>query len=661
MSHNLYKSLKYFVVFILLFSSAITSAAQTSQDSSLYDQYYKSYRDAFYSGQMDSAFHYLRQQVKICSEAGMHESLMKVYGNFGYCFYFVPQPDSVEFYINKSNALIDELGDGSKKCLKIKTHNLSILAGNYRNNTGEVDKALDCYQQQFEISKNNDFPGILLAATSGICNIYDEQNESEKVLEYANIGLNAVEISVDSISWMGLKSYIGVTYGKLKDEPEKRKEGLQILMEQLEFTKTMKDGAYNEMLALADIINYYCDDIGTTKCFEYSERCYQIAQKSEVGISELVADIDYANALYRKGSYKQSLKIIDEGINLAQEFESSEYESNLYEVQHKVYDKLGDHKKAYIAYNQFKTLQDSTQAAVYEKSLLEAQAKFETKQKDEKIEKLNLQNEIISTRNKLLSLLGLVLFLAALSIFYFYRKSKQTALSLEKANRVKDQFFSIIAHDLRAPMTSFQNITQKVNFLNRKGRQEDVKALLSTVDKNADKLNNLLNNLLNWALVEQGVFPYEPENVNLQETVSEITHLFEETAQIKNIKIQQDISKNFNLYADKNAVSSILRNLINNAIKFSEEGDIITIKAVENNSQIQINVIDTGLGISAQKLSTIFDLKTKKSALGTLGEKGSGLGLVLCKELVEMNKGNIKIESEEGKGAMIQVALPRIA
>ena len=238
------------------------------------------------------------------------------------------------------------------------------------------------------------------------------------------------------------------------------------------------------------------------------------------------------------------------------------------------------------------------------------------------------------------------------------KKLSQTSKELASLNKTKDQFFAIIAHDLRGLVLSFRNVSKKVDFLQRKGRKEEVKDMLLNIDKAADNLSNLLDNLLNWALVEKGVFPYHPELFNLERLVIENIKLFTQLSRIKGIHLNYDVHETLNLYADKNSISTILRNLISNAMKYSREGDVVIIKAYKKEGEIQIEVVDTGEGIALNKLEHIFKLDSKKTKRGTMGEEGTGLGLVLCKELTELNNGDIKIESEEGKGTRVFVGLP---
>lgn len=240
-------------------------------------------------------------------------------------------------------------------------------------------------------------------------------------------------------------------------------------------------------------------------------------------------------------------------------------------------------------------------------------------------------------------------------------RTKELAKKTEKLsrlNQLKDEFFAIIAHDLRAPVISFQNLSKKLKYLNENGNPGDVNMMLQMVDDAAENLNVLLDNLLNWALVQKGIFPYNPTVLNLKELSDEAVQLFEPMAEVKQIELQQDISKTVTINADKDAMSMILRNLVSNALKFSCAGDLVKISANRKNGNVLLCIQDSGVGIAPHMTSRLFELNDEKVTRGTNGEKGSGLGLVLCKELIEMNHGNIKVESELGKGTLISISLP---
>jgi signal transduction histidine kinase len=275
-----------------------------------------------------------------------------------------------------------------------------------------------------------------------------------------------------------------------------------------------------------------------------------------------------------------------------------------------------------------------------------------------------LEAEILASRNNLylaiaLGLLGILLIGGYL--FQQLRKTRKQLetqnLQLTQLNDTKDRFFGIIAHDIRGPITSLDGIGEQMSYYLKKNNTERLNLLTSQVDKTSKKLTNLLDNLLNWALMQKGTIPYTPQSLDLEEVVQENIELYAEVAAMKNIQLQNKVEKGTLAYADMSAVTTIIRNLVNNAVKFTTDGDTISINTKSEKGKIFIEINDTGTGISANKLEKIFLLNTERKQ-GTSGEKGSGLGLLLCKDLVKLNKGTIKAVSELGKGSTFIFSLP---
>ena len=229
---------------------------------------------------------------------------------------------------------------------------------------------------------------------------------------------------------------------------------------------------------------------------------------------------------------------------------------------------------------------------------------------------------------------------------------------LESLNRTKDRFFAIIAHDLRSPLTSLRGLAQKTVYLMKKNRLEDVIRLGNSVDAAVNNVHKLLDNLLSWALVQESKFPYRPEIIQANELVEEVHLLYKETAESKDVRLTIELHEPCQIFADRQAVATVLRNLVDNALKFTgQDGDVVISASQVNNSCLLI-VADTGIGIPSEKIPHIFDHVSDQTTRGTLGEKGTGLGLFLCQELVNMNGGRIRVKSSLGKGTTFEIEWP---
>lgn len=236
----------------------------------------------------------------------------------------------------------------------------------------------------------------------------------------------------------------------------------------------------------------------------------------------------------------------------------------------------------------------------------------------------------------------------------------QAEKKLIELNHSKDKFFSIIAHDLKNPFHGFMRLTEVIITDFEELSREEIKSYLEEIHSSAEKLYKLLENLLTWSKVQIGKFPYEPEEINLIEIFDSVILLYKENAMVKRIKINNKLKGDEKIYADKNMIDTIIRNLISNAIKFTNfDGNINIYTDTENNDNlIKIIIEDNGIGMSADEISKIFRLDFQMIKNGTANEKGSGLGLILSKELVEKNFGKLDIESFEGAGTKCILTLP---
>lgn len=230
---------------------------------------------------------------------------------------------------------------------------------------------------------------------------------------------------------------------------------------------------------------------------------------------------------------------------------------------------------------------------------------------------------------------------------------------LRESNASKDTLFSIISHDLRSPFGSVLNLAELlVEDINEMPKDE-IQVFAESIHEAAQSVYKLLNNLLEWSRLQTGKISYNPEKIMLNEFAGSILKLYEANLESKNISAEINIDENIAVYADTNTINTVFRNLISNAIKFSFSGSKIEITSGLQNDECVISVIDSGTGIPAKDLTNIFEICSNKSRKGTAEEEGTGLGLVLTKEFVELNKGRIWLESEEGKGTTFCFCLPR--
>ncbi len=237
-------------------------------------------------------------------------------------------------------------------------------------------------------------------------------------------------------------------------------------------------------------------------------------------------------------------------------------------------------------------------------------------------------------------------------------KLLESEKSLRQLNLMKDKFLSIIAHDLKNPLGVFIGITSFLKTRFDSLSSEDIADSINDLYTSADKLLNLLENLLNWARSQTGRMEYQEENTDLGELAMTVEYLVKENAKKKGIIIENRIPNNYFILADRNMLSTIIRNLVANSIKFTDSGGKVTMEAKIEGTDTIITISDTGIGMEQKTIDKLFVLGEKISTHGTRAESGTGLGLLLVKEFVDRHRGTIEVESVLGKGATFRVSIP---
>jgi signal transduction histidine kinase len=235
---------------------------------------------------------------------------------------------------------------------------------------------------------------------------------------------------------------------------------------------------------------------------------------------------------------------------------------------------------------------------------------------------------------------------------------KRSNQELRETNATKDRLFSIIAHDLKNPVGNIHLISNLLSESITNNEKENTKELLSLIDQQTKETMALLETLFEWVKSQTGKVSFKPEIHSLKTITEQVIEIHNPAAQLKGISIESGTTDELMVFADKNMLKTVLRNLITNAIKFTHPGGLVRISAERKTNSIEITVADNGVGMDEKTISTLFHIEKNHSTLGTAKEKGSGLGLIICKEFVEKHGGSIRIQSTPGQGSRFIFTLP---
>ncbi len=237
---------------------------------------------------------------------------------------------------------------------------------------------------------------------------------------------------------------------------------------------------------------------------------------------------------------------------------------------------------------------------------------------------------------------------------------QEQVVQLQDMNASKDKFIAMISHDLQSPFSSLRGLIQFTSENIGGYNKNELEGIMDLLGNSTENLYALIENLLTWSRIQRGVLEHCPQHIDLRELVIQNMSLVTPNVNAKKITFENRIESSVVAYADYNMVNAILRNVISNAVKFTHEGGEIAFTATDvDGGYLEVTVSDTGIGIAQEHLSKLFRIDSRYKRLGTAREKGTGLGLILCKEFVEKNAGTIWLESETGHGTSAKFTLPK--
>lgn len=369
--------------------------------------------------------------------------------------------------------------------------------------------------------------------------------------------------------------------------------------------------------------------------------------------------------LIKKGMFDEGIENINQGLEISVSNEQKKIQLEINTELTRVYLENNDFEKVIFYQNKQIEIQNQILSGSANIKIEQLQAFYELDQKNSLIAELENQNEInalMLEKQKIYQIIMIVGILLVLSItliiYLFYNKLRIKNKELSNINTTKDRFFSIIAHDLKGPIGSALALS-KIIVEDNKTNQLQFENYSTLVYESLNNSYSLLNNLLEWARNQFQKIEFNPKRLNLYSIVEEVAGNLSFLVQNKNIELKNESIESLQVFADEGMLKTILRNLISNALKFSNPGSEILVSAVEHDRYVQVSVKDSGTGIEPEMIPKLFDVKSNTTTFGTLGEKGTGLGLILVKEFVEKHGGKIWVESEVDSGSTFKFQLPQ--
>jgi signal transduction histidine kinase len=606
--------------------------------------------NALVSLQVDSlpgkCMDYARHAQQLAKELKDNKEIANADFSLASCFDHMTQLDSARYYYNKALEGFQVAQDKEKivGCL----NNLAIL---YKQQ-GNYAKALDLQLKVLSIRKQLGNQRDICQVYNNLGNLYLTIRDTTRAIEFYMNGKEIAEKSNDSIA----NIYLGLNLGRMMACQKQFEKAKPILLRVLKLSqeKHLIIGKVSAMNLLSYIEQVNNNDEGS---FRLADEALQISLKYDY-MQGAINSHDLLGKYYqRKGEYQQGLDHYNKALTICNKSNLNERQHDLHRSISEIYElmqlpgKALDHFKAYSA------LKDSLYNKENDQQLASIQYKHELENNEnEKMlleEKYKKQQQQQAFTFVLVILLLLIITMLAVLIY----KHRQARKYLIELNEQKDRMFSLISHDLRGPIGSIKSLFDLI-LDNEDITPSEMKSIITESKEVIDSTYNLLENLLNWGRSQTGRIAVHPQHVDIVPLVSQSLKLFSPSIQKKNIRVTNTVNEKHQVYADKEMIEAVIRNLISNAIKFTYPKGEISVSSQEEGHQIILTVSDSGTGMNKGTIRKILEDRLTSGKEGTFNERGAGIGLRICHDFVLRNNGQLTIESEVGKGSRFSVILP---
>jgi len=547
---------------------------------------------------------------------------------------------NASIYAERALALAQQVGD-----MRTVSRIYCGLA-NICQRCDQIEKAVDCYMKSIETAKNAGDHDMEAATLSELGRFHLRKNRDAD-------GMTCLQKALALARKTDNKPVCAKTLGTI-GEFYLQNDSLDAAMD-----------AINESLAI-------CREIGTPFFIEAGLCRLGMAQTATGQFAEaeknLLAALEICRTFEDKNSVTFDLMALG---NLKREQNLTAEADRYYRQSVETAENLGNYNMLSVLYDKLYTLHrhsnptlslqylekgiavdDSLYTLEMHDQIANYQIRYETAEKQLEIER---QKHVIERRNieRVLFIIGLITVAVILILVWrMLRYRTRRNRILHEMNVTKDKFFSIISHDLRNPAVAQRNALKLLVTNAQRWDADTVQEYLNELLRSADSQVDLLFNLLNWAQIQTGRMAFCPRRFDLVSALRPEVTLCQKIAQQKNISLTTTLPDEAIVFGDQNMLATVVRNLMTNAVKFTgEKGEIELEISTENKEKFSVSIKDTGLGMSAEQISALFRIDRQQSRDGTAGEKGSGLGLVVCHELLEKHGTTLKVESEPGQGS----------
>lgn len=620
----------------------------------------------------EKTFQYANQAAQLALELDFKRGLASAYNNTGVGYYQQNNYDSSIVWYNRAIEVHKETGNYRGEAYAL--NNIGLIYWKQ----GELPTAVKFYMQALKIWEDNKNESETSSIYDNLGNIYNEQEEYDRAISYYN---KAVEIQKKYNRSGHERSMTLSNIGSAYLGKENTTEALKYFLESLEFLD--EDEVESRGVSLSNIGLAYVDMNNFVKAEQYLVEAMKLQESIEDNDGMVHTLMGLSKTYQKTGRLKESLKYANRTLELVKQINDKPVLAEAWLLLSDISAETGDYKKAYQYFINYAAARDSIRNKENVYKIAHLQAGLETEKKQAELELLKKETEQQAFRRNTI-FVGLValLIIAALVVSrqrlkikqsqqlveineQLTRQSKQLEEQTEKLremDKVKSAFFANISHEFRTPLTLILNsITDRIETVKVSGKEEELQQF-ELMHRNARRLLNLINQLLDLSKLDAKEMKLNPENIDLVKLLNVIHASFSSLASSREVNFTATVpTQKIICRIDVDKLEKISYNLLSNAFKFTPRGGTINYNAelleAPAGRKIKITVADTGPGIATDQLTHVFN-RFYQGKQYYSDEQGTGIGLALTKELVEMQGGQISVESSEGNGARFIVTLP---
>ncbi len=596
-----------------------------------------------------TSIEFANKGIELAKKINDPKGLASCYGSLGFCYTSIDINKAL-FYTKKALSIREKIK--FKKGIATSLNVMGVINYYKGDYLTSIDYHLKALKIRLELGNDNN----LAVSYNNISLVYLALEDYKTALQYLNKGLVLREKTKNQNGIAIIKGNIGEVYsrmGKYDTALEYLNDALKINQE---IGSKKSEGAI--YLTLAKVYMQISNINKALKDYNFAFELYS-SMGDKHGIA--VAENGIAAIYQKEGKTELATKHAFFAFTFADSIKSLDNMASAANILQAEYYKQGNIKKAFHYLTIFKNVSDSLKITDKIKKLAKTEFDYKINEIKEKQNAEITKQQIFIKWLTITLLLGVIII--ALIIFGYVNKRKinkqlnELNDKLKELNATKDRFFSIVAHDLRGPFHSLLAFSDALSNDIDELSIDEIKSFNADINKSLKKQFALLNDLLDWSRLQSEHYNLKLENIDIYNLINEIMDTLSLTAAQKEIKLINEVDKNIIVNADKNMIQLVLRNLISNSLKFSNVQGIIKVTSLLKEGNVEIKVSDNGVGIRSEDLDKIFHIDVHYTTQGTFKEKGTGLGLILCKEIIEKHDGEISISSELGKGTDISFTL----